>query len=78
MRDANQADIQFAIPHRGLAGITFGSKFEHHAVAEIARQRPMGLQGDAFLRAARELKAQGTFSFAEDAVKYADLNAMFA
>ena len=32
----------------------------------------------AFLRAARELKAQGTFSFAEDAVKYADLNAMFA
>lgn len=32
----------------------------------------------AFLRAARELKEQGTFTFAEDAPKYADLNAMFA
>jgi 2-methylisocitrate lyase-like PEP mutase family enzyme len=32
----------------------------------------------AFLRAARELKEQGTFTFAEDAVKYADVNAMFA
>jgi len=31
----------------------------------------------AFLRAAREMEAQGTFTFAEDAVKYADLNAMF-
>ncbi|PYY00262.1 MAG: 2-methylisocitrate lyase [Acidobacteria bacterium] len=32
----------------------------------------------AFLRAAREMQASGTFTFAEDAVKYADLNAMFA
>jgi 2-methylisocitrate lyase-like PEP mutase family enzyme len=32
----------------------------------------------AFLRAAHELKEQGTFTFAEDAPKYADLNAMFA
>jgi 2-methylisocitrate lyase-like PEP mutase family enzyme len=31
----------------------------------------------AFLRAAHELKEQGTFTFAEDAPKYADLNAMF-
>ena len=31
----------------------------------------------AFLRAAREMEAQGTFTFAEDAVNYADLNAMF-
>ena len=32
----------------------------------------------AFLRGAREMQADGTFTFAEDAVKYADLNAMFA
>ena len=32
----------------------------------------------AFLRAARELRNQGTFTFAEQAAKYADLNAMFA
>ncbi|MGC2110231.1 MAG: isocitrate lyase/phosphoenolpyruvate mutase family protein [Candidatus Korobacteraceae bacterium] len=31
----------------------------------------------AFLRAAREMQAHGTFTFAEDAEKYADLNAMF-
>jgi 2-methylisocitrate lyase-like PEP mutase family enzyme len=31
----------------------------------------------AFLRAAREMEARGTFTFAEDAVKYAELNAMF-
>ena len=31
----------------------------------------------AFLRAAREMQEQGTFTFAEDAAKYADLNAMF-
>ena len=31
----------------------------------------------AFLLAARELKDRGTFSFAEDAAKYADLNALF-
>ena len=32
----------------------------------------------AFLRAAQEMREHGTFSFAEDAAKYADLNAMFA
>ena len=32
----------------------------------------------AFLRGAREMQATGTFTFAEDAVKYADLNQMFA
>jgi 2-methylisocitrate lyase-like PEP mutase family enzyme len=32
----------------------------------------------AFLRAAKEMEAQGTFTFADDAVKYADLNALFA
>jgi 2-methylisocitrate lyase-like PEP mutase family enzyme len=32
----------------------------------------------AFLRAAREMQEQGTFTFAEDAPKYAELNAMFA
>jgi 2-methylisocitrate lyase-like PEP mutase family enzyme len=31
----------------------------------------------AFLRAAREMQEKGTFSFAEDAVKYAELNKMF-
>ena len=30
----------------------------------------------AFLRAAREMKEHGTFSFADDAVKYPDINAM--
>ena len=30
----------------------------------------------AFLRAAREMKEHGTFTFAEDAVKYPDINAM--
>lgn len=32
----------------------------------------------AFLRAAREMQEHGTFTFASDAPKYADLNAMFA
>src|SRR5436190_766371 len=32
----------------------------------------------AFLRGAREMQADGTFTFADDAVKYSDLNAMFA
>lgn len=32
----------------------------------------------AFLRAARELRDSGTFTFAADAVKYADINALFA
>jgi 2-methylisocitrate lyase-like PEP mutase family enzyme len=32
----------------------------------------------AFLRAAEEMQAHGTFSFADDAAKYADLNALFA
>jgi 2-methylisocitrate lyase-like PEP mutase family enzyme len=32
----------------------------------------------AFLRAAREMQAHGTFTFAEDAMKYADINEMFA
>jgi 2-methylisocitrate lyase-like PEP mutase family enzyme len=32
----------------------------------------------AFLRAAREMREQGTFEFAQEIVKYADLNAMFA
>jgi 2-methylisocitrate lyase-like PEP mutase family enzyme len=32
----------------------------------------------AFLRAAREMEERGTFSFAEDAVKYPDLNRIFA
>jgi 2-methylisocitrate lyase-like PEP mutase family enzyme len=31
----------------------------------------------AFLRAAREMKSQGTFAFAEDAVSYAEISAMF-
>jgi len=31
----------------------------------------------AFLRAARELRERGTFTFAEDAVSYAELNSMF-
>jgi 2-methylisocitrate lyase-like PEP mutase family enzyme len=32
----------------------------------------------AFLRAAREMQANGTFTFADDAVKYADMNKMLA
>jgi 2-methylisocitrate lyase-like PEP mutase family enzyme len=32
----------------------------------------------AFLSAAREMQEHGTFTFANDAPKYADLNAMFA
>lgn len=32
----------------------------------------------AFLRAAREMQTHGTFTFAEDAVRYADMNEMFA
>ena len=31
-----------------------------------------------FLRAAREMREQGTFSFAEQAVSYRDVSAMFA
>ena len=33
---------------------------------------------DAFLRAAREMQRNGTFTFAEQAIKYSELNAMFA
>jgi 2-methylisocitrate lyase-like PEP mutase family enzyme len=32
----------------------------------------------AFLRAAREMQTRGTFAFAEEAVKYSDINEMFA
>ncbi len=32
----------------------------------------------AFLRAAQEMQAKGTFTFADDAVKYADMNKMLA
>jgi 2-methylisocitrate lyase-like PEP mutase family enzyme len=32
----------------------------------------------AFLRASQEMREHGTFTFAENAAKYADLNAMFA
>ena len=32
----------------------------------------------AFLRAAREMQTRGTFAFAEDAVKYSEINEMFA
>lgn len=32
----------------------------------------------AFLRAVREMQTRGTFTFAEDAAKYSDLNAIFA
>jgi len=32
----------------------------------------------AFLRAAREMQTRGTFTFAEDAMKYTDINEMFA
>ena len=31
----------------------------------------------AFLRAAREIRHQGTFGFADDAMPFAELNAMF-
>jgi 2-methylisocitrate lyase-like PEP mutase family enzyme len=31
----------------------------------------------AFLRAAREMREQGTFNFANDAISYRDLSAMF-
>jgi 2-methylisocitrate lyase-like PEP mutase family enzyme len=32
----------------------------------------------AFLQAAREVKENGTFDFARDAVPYAEINAMFS
>jgi 2-methylisocitrate lyase-like PEP mutase family enzyme len=32
----------------------------------------------AFLRAAREMREHGTFTFAEEAVSYRDISAMFA
>jgi hypothetical protein len=31
----------------------------------------------AFLRAAREMREHGTFGFADEAVSYRDINAMF-
>jgi 2-methylisocitrate lyase-like PEP mutase family enzyme len=31
----------------------------------------------AFLRAAREMRGQGTFTFADEAVSYRDISAMF-
>lgn len=48
----------------GVKRVSIGSALSRAALA-------------AFLRAAREMQEQGTFNFAEDAVKYAELNAIF-
>jgi 2-methylisocitrate lyase-like PEP mutase family enzyme len=49
----------------GVKGVSVGSALSRAALG-------------AFLRAAREMQTRGTFTFAEDAVKYADINEMFA
>ena len=48
-RRADQAKIQFAVPDRSLAGISFREKLEHDAISEIARQRQMSLERNALL-----------------------------
>jgi hypothetical protein len=48
-RRADQAKIQFAVPDRSLAGISFRQKLEHDAVPEIVRQRQMSLERNALL-----------------------------
>jgi len=49
----------------GVKRVSVGSALSRAALGE-------------FLRAARELRDRGTFTFADNAVKYADLNAMFS
>ena len=49
----------------GVKRISVGSALSRAALGE-------------FLRAAREMREQGTFSFAEQAVSYRDVSAMFA
>jgi 2-methylisocitrate lyase-like PEP mutase family enzyme len=49
----------------GVKRVSVGSALSRAALGE-------------FLRAAHELRDRGTFTFAENAVKYADLNAMFS
>jgi 2-methylisocitrate lyase-like PEP mutase family enzyme len=49
----------------GVKRVSVGSALSRAALGE-------------FLRAAHELRDQGTFTFAENAVQYAELNAMFS
>ena len=56
--DADETKIQLAISHRRVAGITFRPKFQDNPVAEIRRERPMGLERDALFRAARAQSAE--------------------
>src|SRR6202171_233521 len=56
--NTDETQIQFAISYWRLAGITFGPKFQNHAIAELRRERQMSLQRDALSRARRKQAAQ--------------------
>src|SRR4029077_3055385 len=55
---ANQAQIQFAIVYRRLAGISFGQKLQHNAISEVARERNVRLQCNPLALGARQEVAQ--------------------
>jgi 2-methylisocitrate lyase-like PEP mutase family enzyme len=64
----------------GLAGVTLTlDRLSELGVKRVSVGSALSRAAlGAFLRAARELRDKGTFTFAADAVKYADVNAMFA
>ncbi|MFZ5558222.1 MAG: isocitrate lyase/PEP mutase family protein [Pseudomonadota bacterium] len=63
----------------GLAGAAFSlAELEQLGVKRVSVGSAFARAAyGAFLRAAREVKEQGTFSFAADAVPYAEINALF-
>src|SRR5437899_12718545 len=57
-RCSNQAEIQFGIIYRRLAGITFRQKLQHDSISKIARERNVRLQRDALALGTRQQIAQ--------------------
>ena len=49
--NTDQANVQFAVPDRGLAGISFRQELENDAISEVVWQWQVSLQRNALLRA---------------------------
>ena len=60
---------------RAFSRVSVGSALSRAALGATLFSRASGARAG---RAAREMQEQGTFGFAEDAVKYAELNKMFS
>jgi 2-methylisocitrate lyase-like PEP mutase family enzyme len=59
----------------GLQGVQLSlAELSEIGVTRVSARVALG----AFLRAAHEMRTNGTFTFADDAVKYADMNKMLA